>query len=213
MPIESAPPGKHGSGPTYSPPDPNAPQPAGAVLTPLGPAETLKAEIKAAHEDYGVRVAGMGMSVSATGRAWTEHCEGCRLTAYPDNGAYSIGYGHRGVPPGASCTQAEAEAWLDADLAHTCGVIANAVKVDLTQGQIDALADFIFNEGGGHFRESTILRLLNLGDYDRVPDELLRWIYAAGEPNEGLKARREGEVILWQGGNPLEPTEAIQAVS
>lgn len=146
----------------------------------------------------------MGISVSATGRAWTEHCEGCSLTAYPDNGAFSIGYGHRGVQEGSTCTSSQAQDWLDDDLDNACDVLEREVHVPLTQGQTDALTDFIFNEGGGHFRESTMLRLLNLGDYDRVPDELRRWIYAAGEPNAGLKARREGEVILWNGGNPLE---------
>jgi lysozyme len=144
------------------------------------------------------------MNVSPIGRAWTAHSEGCRLTAYPDNGACSIGYGHRGVPEGTIWTQEQAEAALDADLGHACGVIADAVMVDLTQGQIDALADFIFNEGEGRFKGSTLLRVLNFGEYARVPDELRRWKYAAGVVNQGLQARREGEVVLWNGGNPLE---------
>jgi len=148
-------------------------------------------------------MADMGMSVSPTGRAWTAHSEGCSLTAYPDNGACSIGYGHRGVAEGSTCTASQAQDWLDDDLDHACDVIEREVKVDLTQGQMDALADFIFNVGAGAFRESTLLRVLNFGEYNRVPDELRRWIYANGEPNEGLKARREGEVILWNGGNPL----------
>ena len=155
------------------------------------------------------------MTVSPTGRAWTAHCEGCSLTAYPDSGAYSIGYGHRGVGEGVQWTREMAEKQLDIDLAHACEVLNDPeiVKVDLTQGQFDALADFIFNLGEGHFRESSLLRVLNFGEYSRVPDELRRWIYADGEPNAGLKARREGEVILWQGGNPLESTKAVQAVS
>lgn len=143
------------------------------------------------------------MNVSPLGRAFTAHCEGCRRVAYPDNGAFSIAYGHRGVPEGSTCTPEQAEEWLTSDLANAAHVIQEFVKVDLTQGQFDALADFIFNEGAGHFKESTLLRVLNLAQYQQVPDELRRWIYARGEPNEGLKARREGEVILWQGGNPL----------
>lgn len=142
--------------------------------------------------------------VSATGRAWTEHSEGCRLEAYPDNGAFSIGYGHRGVPAGTVWTQRQAEDALDDDLAHACDVIDSLVKVALTEGQVDALADFIFNIGEGQFQESTLLRVMNLAQYAQVPSELLRWVYAQGEPNAGLKARREGEVTLWNGGNPLE---------
>ena len=151
---------------------------------------------------YGV--AGMGMSVSATGRAWTEHCEGCRLTAYPDNGAFSIGYGHRGVPEGTVWSQQEAEDALERDLGAAAASVRTLVTSALTQGQFDALTDFVFNLGTRRLAESTLLRVLNLGDYDRVPDELMRWVYAAGEPNAGLKARREGEAILWEGGNPLE---------
>jgi lysozyme len=146
----------------------------------------------------------MGMTVSPIGRAWTAHCEGCSLTAYPDNGACSIGYGHRGVPAGTAWTQEQATDALDDDLSTAADAVQGMVKVPLTQGQFDALADFVYNLGSHSLAESTLLRVLNLGDYGRVPDELRRWIYAAGEPNEGLKARREGEVILWNGGNPLE---------
>lgn len=151
------------------------------------------------------------MNVSPIGRAWTEHSEGCKLTAYPDNGACSIGYGHRGVPEGTVWTIQQATDALDADLGYASAILNDReiVKVDLTQGQFDALADFIFNLGAGEFEKSTLLRVLNFGEYTRVPDELRKWIYANGEPNEGLKARREGEVILWNGGNPLEPREAV----
>lgn len=155
----------------------------------------------------------MGMTVSPTGRAWTAHCEGCSLTAYPDSGAYSIGYGHRGVPSGTVWAIGQATDALDDDLKAAADAVNELVKVDLTQGQFDALVDFVFNEGAGRLAESTLLRVLNFGEYSRVPDELCRWIYADGEPNAGLKARREGEVILWQGGNPLESTKAVQAVS
>ena len=146
----------------------------------------------------------MGMTVSPIGRAWTAHSEGCSLTAYPDNGACSIGYGHRGVPEGTVWTQELAEDALGGDLKAAADAVNKLVKVDLTQGQFDALTDFTYNLGSHALAESTLLRVLNFGEYSRVPDELRRWIYAAGEPNAGLKARREGEVILWNGGNPLE---------
>ena len=126
------------------------------------------------------------------------------MTAYPDNGACSIGYGHRGVPEGTEWTQQQAETALDDDLYGAAYAIGLLVKVDLTQGQFDALADFTFNVGSRELADSTLLRVLNFGEYSRVPDELRRWIYVKGEPNDGLKARREGEIVLWNGGNPLE---------
>jgi len=149
-------------------------------------------------------VARVTPQVSAVGRAWTAHCEGCSLTAYPDNGACSVGYGHRGVPEGTVWTEQQAEENLDDDLAGAAYAVSVLVKVPLTQGQVDALADFVFNLGSGKLAGSTLLRMLNNGEYDKVPAELRRWKYAAGLVNEGLIARRSGEVILWNGGNPLD---------
>lgn len=154
------------------------------------------------------------MIVSSIGRAWTAHCEGCSLTAYEDpkgSGEYSIGRGHHGVPEGMVWSQEHADAQFDADLAHVSAIINNrgVVKVDLTQGQFDALVDWLYNIKQAEFYKSTLLRVLNLAQYAQVPHELMRWIYAGGEPNAGLKARRDGEVILWNGGNPLESTEAV----
>ena len=103
-------------------------------------------------------------------------------------------------------TQEHADAQLDADMAHAASIVNNrsVVKVDLTQGQLDALVDWLYNIKQSEFYKSTLLRVLNFGEYSRVPDELRRWIYVKGEPNEGLVARREGEIVLWNGRNPLE---------
>lgn len=143
------------------------------------------------------------LKVSPVGRAWTAHCEGCQLTAYPDNGAFSIGYGHRGVPEGTTWTEQQAEENLDDDLYGAAYAVSVLVKVPLTQGQFDALADFVYNLGSGKLAGSTLLRLLNNGEYDRVPAELRRWKYADGEVSQGLIQRRSGEVVLWEGGDPL----------
>jgi lysozyme len=80
------------------------------------------------------------------------------------------------------------------------------VKVPLTQGQVDALVDFVFEEGSGRLAESYLLIVLNQGRYDAVPDQLVRqdedgtwhgWVFAAGAPSMGLVARRQAEVQLW----------------
>jgi GH24 family phage-related lysozyme (muramidase) len=50
--------------------------------------------------------------------AWLKERLGLRLMAYQDaDGAWTIGYGHRkGVKAGDTCTQEQAEKWLEEDL-------------------------------------------------------------------------------------------------
>jgi lysozyme len=43
--------------------------------------------------------------------------EGCTLVAIRDTKGFSIGYGHDGAQEGDTCTQDEADAWFDADIA------------------------------------------------------------------------------------------------
>src|SRR6185437_9363410 len=100
------------------------------------------------------------MNVSPLGRAWTAHCEGCCLTAYEDpkgSGRYSVGYGHNGVTPDMVWTQEHADAQLDADMAYAASIVNNrsVVKVDLTQGQFDALVDWLYNIKQSEFYKST----------------------------------------------------------
>ena len=137
-------------------------------------------------------------------KAWTKHCEGLTLVAKNDNGLCSIGYGHRGVPPGTVWTQEQAEAAFESDVASAARAVTSMVSVPLTQGQFDALTDFTFNLGAGSLYDSTLLTRLNHGQYDDVPAQIMRWDHQGTEVVPGLEARRKGDVILWNGGNPLE---------
>ena len=74
------------------------------------------------------------------------------------------------------------------------------MRVPLAQHQFDALVSFVFNVGGGAFRESTLLRELNAGDYDAVPRELNRWVKAGGRTLPGLVRRRGAEGVLFSRG-------------
>jgi len=136
--------------------------------------------------------------------AWIKHCEGLTLVAKEDNGEYSIGYGHRGVPAGTVWTDAHAEQNLAEDMATAAKAVSSMVHVPLTQGQFDSLTDFVFNLGAGSLDSSTLLNLLNQGLYDDVPAQIMRWDHEDGVVSAGLEARRKGDVILWNGGNPLE---------
>jgi len=111
--------------------------------------------------------------------------EGLRLKAYPDPGTggapYTIGYGHTsGVKKGDTCTKEQAEHWLDEDILNASMIVERAVKVSLSNSQRDALVSLVFNIGGTAFMKSTLLRLLNMGDYIGAASQFDRWIHASG---------------------------------
>jgi lysozyme len=139
------------------------------------------------------------MKISAEGLAITKAHESCRLKSYPDTGGvWTIGWGHtRGVKPGQTCTQAQADAWLVEDMGAAERDIANMVTVPLNQNQYDALADFVFNIGGPQFAESTLLRKLNEGDYIGAAEQFKRWIHDNGKIVNGLIARRADDKALF----------------
>lgn len=125
----------------------------------------------------------------------TENFEGCKLESYQDQvGVWTIGYGHtRGVGPNMTCTQAQAESWLRFDLAIAEAYVNAHVSVALTQGEFDALVDFSFNLGLGALHSSTLLRLLNSGDYAGAAAEFEKWDRAGGNVVAGLLCRRLAE--------------------
>ena len=131
--------------------------------------------------------------------------EGLRLKAYQDTGdVWTIGYGHTSaagglkVYEGLTITNAQAEQLLKDDLTRmTYPVIKRLVKVDLTQGQFDALCSFIYNLGEGQVSTSTLLKLLNAKDYKGAADQFGRWIYDNGKKFDGLVTRRKNEKELF----------------
>jgi lysozyme len=139
------------------------------------------------------------MNYSKSGLELTKRFEGCRLTAYQDSkGVWTIGYGHtgRGVCAGLVWTQAQADAVLRVDVAWAECVVTKAVDVSLTQAEFDALVDFTFNVGAGAFRGSTMLRLLNAGNYAEAAAEFDKWDKCGGNGCvvAGLLRRRQAEM-------------------
>ncbi|SEQ70473.1 Phage-related lysozyme (muramidase), GH24 family [Faunimonas pinastri] len=148
--------------------------------------------------------------------------EALRLRAYPDpatGGApWTIGYGHtHDVHPGMTITEAQAEAFLAADVAEAEAIVNRSVHVPLTQGQFDALVDFVFNIGpggkwaGDGFTTSTLLARLNAGDYASGPHQLSLWNHAAGRELAGLTKRRAREAALWTGKPYVAPLAVTKA--
>lgn len=149
------------------------------------------------------------MRISFAGLDLIKQSEGFRGHTYLDvAGLPTIGYGHlllphESYPNGMTETQGSALLAQDVQLAEHA--VARLVKVPLTQGQFDALTDFCFNLGEGKLASSTLLKILNAGEYGKAHEQLLRWDVAAGKENAGLKTRRQAEFELW--GNTVSPQE------
>lgn len=94
-------------------------------------------------------------------------------------------------------TDAEIDALLAEDVSWSEACVEACVRVQLTQQQYDALVIFAYNIGSSAFRESTLCRLLNAGEYEAVPDQMRRWNKAAGQVIRGLVHRREREIAHW----------------
>lgn len=140
--------------------------------------------------------------ISDKGLALIIRFEGMKLEAYPDPATggepWTIGVGHTGgVKPGDTCTEEQALEWLREDCIEAENCIDAWVETDLSQNQRDALISWIFNLGCGNFRNSTLLRLLNAGNYDAAAQQFKRWNKAAGKEMPGLVARREMETKVF----------------
>jgi len=147
------------------------------------------------------------------GLALTQEFEGCRLTAYQDQvGVWTIGYGHTGagVVSGLTITQDEADALLSSDIAASSSFVNQVVTVPLKQNQFNALVDFAFNLGRAALGGSTLLRLLNAGNFDGAAGQFELWNHAGGKVVAGLTRRRVAEKALFQNG---ATSPAMTAVS
>jgi lysozyme len=135
------------------------------------------------------------MNYSKTGLALTESFEGLRLTSYQDSvGVWTIGYGHtNGVQPGQTITQQQAEAFLVADVAWAVAFVNHVLTVLVTQGEFDALVDFVFNLGSGTLVHSTLLQLVNAGNFAQAANEFEKFDHAGGVVLAGLLRRRLAE--------------------
>ena len=127
--------------------------------------------------------------------------EGLRLTAYKcPAGVWTIGYGHtgKGVHEGLVCTTEDATRWLYADMLEADKAIDELVEVPLSENQHASLLSFIFNVGRGAFRSSTLLRLLNAGNYASASLQFARWDKAGKVQLPGLVKRRVAERKLFE---------------
>lgn len=128
--------------------------------------------------------------------------EGFSAKAYPDADGWSIGYGHfiRPDDPYNSSSvigESEARTLLEQDVRTAQVCVANAVKVSLTANQTAALISFTYNVGCGAFQNSSLLGLLNSGDYEGAAQQFAVWNKSGGEVVQALVNRRAEEQGLF----------------
>lgn len=132
--------------------------------------------------------------------------EGYEAVAYLcPGGAWTCGWGHTGpeVREDVTCTRRQAEIWLEQDLRAAARKLEERLGPalgELTDNQFAALLSFVFNLGADP--GWTLWRTLKARDFDAVPAQLVRFVYAGGRKLAGLVARRNAEVELWSRDEP-----------
>jgi len=141
------------------------------------------------------------MNISQEGLGLIKKFEGCELEAYVcAAGVWTIGYGStKGVKEGDNISQEEADKLLLHEMDEYEGYITDNVTVDLKQNQFDSLVSWVFNLGPTNLKASTMLKVLNLGNFEGVPEQMKRWNKANGKTLDGLIRRREAEALLFEG--------------
>lgn len=145
----------------------------------------------------------MWRGTSARGRELIEAFEGRRHTAYPDPATggkpWTIGVGSTGpdVVPGLTWTDEQIEERFSADLQRFEIGLNKMLLVPVSQNQFDALISFVYNCGLHNLLNSTLLTLLNKGDFPKAAAEFNRWSFANGQQMPGLLRRRRAEMALF----------------
>lgn len=126
--------------------------------------------------------------------------EKCVLHSYKDQGGIlTIGYGQTGpfVTEDMTCTQEQADAWFNQQIQMVQSSLSRMIKVSLGSNKFSALCALAYNIGLHAFSSSSLLMLLNKGEYDEVPNQIARWNKVNREVSLGLVHRRNAEIELW----------------
>jgi lysozyme len=146
------------------------------------------------------------MRIGEKGLLLLKDLEGYEDKVYLDTaGLPTIGYGHKIEPYEhlSIVTEEQAENLLlkDIEIVETC--INNWVLVPLVQEEFDALVCLVYNIGCHAFHSSTLLKMLNVEDFDEAAKQFLVWNKDRENGklvvNKGLMNRREREQKLFLG--------------
>ena len=133
--------------------------------------------------------------------------EGCKLQSYKcPAGVWTIGIGSTRYSDGSAVRKGQTLANEEAALLLLAKTLAhyehevNALKVELSQNEFDALVSLTYNIGVRNLASSTLVKMLKAGDSKaEVAKQFLRWNKAAGKELAGLTRRRNAEAELFLG--------------
>lgn len=126
-----------------------------------------------------------------------------------DRPLYTIGYGHtKSTYKDMKISLIQAENLLLQDIEDAERDVSLLVKVPLNQNQFDALVSFVFNVGFSQFASSTLLKVINTGDYNSACFQFQRWVYDNGKTLNGLVSRRAAECELFSRSVNVTPIDS-----
>jgi len=168
----------------------------------------------------------MAIDITPRGLDFIKRKEGYFDKAYLcPAGVWTLGWGSirwsttQPVRKGDTCTPEQAERLLMREIQRVEDAIEATITVPLTAGQADALISLFYNigigwlTGQGH-QQASLVKLLNKGQYDRIPSEILKFKNANGKPLKGLLIRRQEEVReLWLGDYEASAADPVRVTS
>jgi lysozyme len=144
------------------------------------------------------------LNINKEGEQLIKKYEGCKLKAYrcPSN-RWTIGWGNttyesgEPVKEGQTITQERADRLFNAMLHRFEAEVKHLLRVQLNDNHFSALVSLTWNIGSGNLKSSTLLKLINQGDYDKAAEEFDKWKYANKKVLKGLVKRRAEEKALF----------------
>lgn len=137
-----------------------------------------------------------------------KHFEGLRLVPYYcPTGHLTIGYGHLCDADQEAISIGEAEEMLIEDLDYAVRhlMVYSPILASEPQCRIEALASWAYNLGLGAYKDSTLKKRVDAGQWDAATEEIVRWVYGTvdGEKKKlpGLVRRRAWEAQVFATGN------------
>lgn len=102
------------------------------------------------------------------------------------------------VQDGDAITLEQANQLFDTEINEFAEGVAKLIKTEVSQNMFDALVCFAFNVGLGNLKNSTLLKMVNAGQFDQCREQFMRWNKAGGKELPGLSRRRAAEADLFE---------------